>query len=82
MLVDVPRLVTAYYGEKPDPAIAAERIAFGTSRSPGLVARSQFQRSPYPRDQSSESATIGACAAFMDRCFLESTLTHFPSPRE
>jgi phosphoglucomutase len=31
MLVDVPRLVTAYYGEKPDPAIAAERVAFGTS---------------------------------------------------
>ena len=41
MLVDVPRLVTAYYGEKPDPAIAAERIAFGTSGHRGSsLARS------------------------------------------
>jgi phosphoglucomutase len=31
MLVDVPRLITAYYTEKPDPAIAAQRVAFGTS---------------------------------------------------
>jgi phosphoglucomutase len=31
MLVNVPRLVTAYYAERPDPAIAAERVAFGTS---------------------------------------------------
>jgi phosphoglucomutase len=30
-LVDVPRLVTAYYSERPDPAIAAQRVAFGTS---------------------------------------------------
>ena len=31
MLVNVPRLVTAYYEERPDPAVAAERVAFGTS---------------------------------------------------
>jgi phosphoglucomutase len=31
LLVDVPRLVTAYYAERPDPAVAAERVAFGTS---------------------------------------------------
>ena len=31
MLVNVPRLVTAYYTGKPDPAIAAQRVAFGTS---------------------------------------------------
>jgi phosphoglucomutase len=31
MLVNVPRLVTAYYAERPDPAIAAQRVAFGTS---------------------------------------------------
>jgi phosphoglucomutase len=30
-LVDVPRLITAYYSERPDPAIAAQRVAFGTS---------------------------------------------------
>ena len=31
MLVDVPRLVTAYYTEVPDPSVAAQRVAFGTS---------------------------------------------------
>jgi len=31
MLVDVPRLVTAYYTERPDASVAAERVAFGTS---------------------------------------------------
>ncbi len=31
MLVDVPRLITAYYTDGPDPAIAAQRVAFGTS---------------------------------------------------
>jgi phosphoglucomutase len=31
MLVDVPRLITAYYSETPDPAVPAQRVAFGTS---------------------------------------------------
>jgi len=31
MLVNVPRLVTAYYTDAPDPAVAAQRVAFGTS---------------------------------------------------
>ncbi len=31
MLVDVPRLIAAYYSEKPDPGIAAQRVSFGTS---------------------------------------------------
>jgi len=30
-LVDVPRLITAYFSERPDPAVPAERVAFGTS---------------------------------------------------
>jgi phosphoglucomutase len=30
-LVDIPRLITAYYSERPDPSIAAQRVAFGTS---------------------------------------------------
>ncbi|HXP65843.1 MAG TPA: phosphoglucomutase (alpha-D-glucose-1,6-bisphosphate-dependent) [Steroidobacteraceae bacterium] len=30
-LVNVPRLVTAYYSEKPDPKIPSQRVAFGTS---------------------------------------------------
>ena len=31
LLVNVPKLVTAYYAEQPDPSIAAQRVAFGTS---------------------------------------------------
>ena len=31
MLVNVPRLMTAYYTQRPDPAVPAQRVAFGTS---------------------------------------------------
>ncbi len=31
MLVDVPKLVTAYFSDMPDPAIASQRVSFGTS---------------------------------------------------
>jgi len=40
MLVNVPRLVTAYYAEHPDRLVAAERVAFGTSGHRG----SPFER--------------------------------------
>ncbi len=40
-LVNVPRLVTAYYAWHPDPGIPAERVAFGTSGHRG----SSFQKS-------------------------------------
>src|SRR5579863_4997137 len=30
-LVNIPRLVTAYYAERPDASVAAQRVAFGTS---------------------------------------------------
>lgn len=31
LLVDVPKLVTAYFAERPDPSVGAQRVAFGTS---------------------------------------------------
>ena len=31
MLVNVPRLLTAYYARKPDPAVRDQKVAFGTS---------------------------------------------------
>jgi phosphoglucomutase len=31
MLVDIPKLITAYYTERPDPQIREQRVAFGTS---------------------------------------------------
>ncbi|MFZ5448271.1 MAG: phosphoglucomutase (alpha-D-glucose-1,6-bisphosphate-dependent) [Thermodesulfobacteriota bacterium] len=31
ILINVPKLVTAYYTEQPDPSVPAQRVAFGTS---------------------------------------------------
>ena len=31
LLVDLPKLITAYYTLRPDPSVAAQRVAFGTS---------------------------------------------------
>ena len=42
LLVDVPRLVTAYYTEVPDPAIPGQEILFGTSGHRGSAFRSSF----------------------------------------
>lgn len=42
MLVNVPRLITAYYSEVPDPAVAAQRVAFGTSGHRGTAFKTSF----------------------------------------
>ena len=42
LLVNVPRLVTAYYAARPDPAVADERVAFGTSGHRGSSLRRSF----------------------------------------
>jgi len=42
MLVNVPRLVTAYYTETPDPAVPAQRVAFGTSGHRGSAFEKAF----------------------------------------
>src|SRR5258705_191292 len=42
MLVNVPRLVTAYFANRPDPKIASQRVAFGTSGHRGSAFNSAF----------------------------------------
>ncbi len=42
MLVNVPRLVTAYYSERPDPSIRGQRVAFGTSGHRGSAFDAAF----------------------------------------
>ena len=42
MLVNIPRLVTAYFALAPDPAIASQRVAFGTSGHRGAAFASAF----------------------------------------
>ena len=41
-LVDVARLVTAYYAVHPDPGDAAQRVAFGTSGHRGSALTATF----------------------------------------
>ncbi len=42
MLVNVPRLVTAYYTQSPDPANSEQRVAFGTSGHRGSSTKGSF----------------------------------------
>ena len=41
-LVNVPRLITAYFSNMPDPAILAQRVAFGTSGHRGSAFENSF----------------------------------------
>jgi len=42
LLVNVPRLITAYYAGRPDPGVAAQRVAFGTSGHRGSALHDAF----------------------------------------
>jgi phosphoglucomutase len=42
MLVDVTKLITAYYKESPDPSIPSQRVAFGTSGHRGSPFEKSF----------------------------------------
>ncbi len=41
-LVNVPRLVTAYFADRPDPKIPAQRVSFGTSGHRGSSLNRAF----------------------------------------
>ena len=41
-LVDIPKLVTAYYVERPDSALPQQRVAFGTSGHRGSAFDKAF----------------------------------------
>src|SRR5208282_1584202 len=42
MLVNIPRLVTAYYSGKPDAAVPEQRVVFGTSGHRGSAFANTF----------------------------------------
>jgi phosphoglucomutase len=42
ILANIPRLMTAYYALEPDPAVAAQRVSFGTSGHRGTSVTSSF----------------------------------------
>jgi phosphoglucomutase len=45
MLVDIPRLIAAYYSDKPDMSVPAQRVAFGTSGHRGSSFDRAFNES-------------------------------------
>ena len=40
VLIDVDKLLAAYLEERPDPTVAAQRVAFGTSGRPSAASAS------------------------------------------
>ena len=44
-LVNIPRLITAYYTERPDPTVPEQRVAFGTSGHRGSSFSNSFNES-------------------------------------
>lgn len=42
MLVNVPKLITAYYADTPDPSVPGQRVAFGTSGHRGSALDAAF----------------------------------------
>jgi phosphoglucomutase len=44
-LVNIPRLITAYYVGRPDPAVLGERVVFGTSGHRGSAFSNSFNES-------------------------------------
>jgi phosphoglucomutase len=42
LLINVPRLITAYYTGKPDPSVTAQRVVFGTSGHRGSALDNAF----------------------------------------
>jgi phosphoglucomutase len=45
LLINVPRLVTAYYTGRPDPSVPAQRVVFGTSGHRGSALDNAFNES-------------------------------------
>jgi phosphoglucomutase len=45
LLVNLPRLVTAYFTGKPDPAVPSQRVSFGTSGHRGSALANAFNES-------------------------------------
>lgn len=41
-LLDVPKLITAYYSDVPDPSVPSQRVAFGTSGHRGSAFKCSF----------------------------------------
>jgi phosphoglucomutase len=66
-LVDVAELVTAYYAERPDPGVAEQRVAFGTSGHRGSALRVSF-------NEDHIAATSQAICAYREQAGIDGPL--------
>ena len=48
MLINIARLITAYYTERPDPSIPSQRVTFGTSGHRGSAFERAFNEYTVP----------------------------------
>ena len=82
-LVDIAKLVTAYYADRPDVMVREQRVAFGTSGHRGsLGAPANLQRMAHPCDHAMPSlAATGNSSTSTVRCFWGKTRTHCPNRR-
>ena len=81
MLVNVPRLITAYYTRQPDPSVPAQRVAFGTSGHRGSSLQRAVQRTAHPRDQPGDLRLPASGRASTGRSFSAWTRTRSRSRR-
>ena len=61
LLTNIPRLIAAYYTEKPDPAEASHKVAFGTSGHRGSSLKCSFN----------EDHILAICQAIAEQRVLE-----------
>jgi len=64
LLTNIPQLIAAYYTEKPDPAEAGHRVAFGTSGHRGSSLRNTFN----------EDHILAICQAIAEQRVLEGVI--------
>ena len=81
MLANVPRLVTAYFAGKPDPSVAAQRVAFGTSGHRGSAFNNAFNEAHILAISQAICDHRTAQAASTGRCSSASTPTRCRSRR-
>jgi phosphoglucomutase len=67
MLVNIPRLVTAYYTERPDPTVPEQRVEFGTSGHRGSAFDRAF-------NEAHILAITQAICRYRQRCHIDGPL--------
>ena len=81
MLVNIPRLVAAYYTERPDPSVPEQRVSFGTSGHRGSSFTCSFNEWHVLAIAQAICRLPASARASTARCSSASTPTRSPSRR-